>query len=71
MKQDKIYRVEGMKCGGCAAAVKSALESVPGVEQATVSLEEKSARVVYDDGEATPARLRESVEAAGFHLTID
>ncbi len=62
-----VYRIEGMHCAGCAAAVEKVLNSIDGVE-ATVSLPSESAviacptdRVRFDD-------LRAAVERAGYRL---
>ena len=38
----KVIAVEGMKCAGCAKAVKSKLEELEGVENVDVSLDTKS-----------------------------
>jgi copper chaperone CopZ len=46
--------------------VKRALEGLPGVRQAEVSLEEGTARVVYDHSVATIERMIQAVSEAGF-----
>ncbi len=53
--------VEGMTCEHCVNAVTKALKAVPGVRDAKVSLEQKSARVEADqvDPEALLAAVRE------------
>jgi copper chaperone len=58
-------KIEGMSCGHCVLAVQGALESVPGVTAATVSLEEGRA-VVESDG-ANEERLIEAVKEEGYH----
>lgn len=50
-------KVDGMTCAHCTAAVKKALEQVPGVETAQVSLEKAQAVVTGD------AELRAMVAA--------
>lgn len=60
--------IEGMTCNGCANNVTQALQAVPGVESAQVSLAEKRATIRFDDTRATPAALKEAVEAAGFDV---
>jgi len=69
-KQNTIIRlsITGMVCEGCVAAVKSALESVAGVETADVSLEKKEAVVTYDPEQATEAGLKNAVENAGYGI---
>ncbi len=51
-------KIDGMSCGHCVASVKSALESVAGVDKAEVSLAEGMAVV-----EHTGARSEDLVAA--------
>jgi copper chaperone CopZ len=46
--------------------VKRALEGLPGVRHAEVSLEEGKARVVYDRSVVTIERMIQAVSEAGF-----
>ena len=57
--------VEGMKCGGCAEAVQSALEGVAGVVEVEISLEEGEAKLVVEDAVERPS-LIVAIEAAGY-----
>ncbi len=50
MEKTVTISVEGMSCEHCVRAVKGALEAQKGVKEAEVSLEGKSARVVYEEG---------------------
>lgn len=59
--------VKGMTCMHCVSAVKKALEAVPGVERAEVSLEPGEARV---EGEADPRALVEAVKAEGYEARV-
>ena len=53
-------KVDGMTCMHCVAAVKKALEQVPGVESADVSLEKGQAVVTGDaDVQAMVAAVKE------------
>ena len=62
-----ILHIEGMSCQNCVRHVKEALEAVPGVKSAAVSLDDKSAAV--DHGEpATAAMLKAAIEDAGYEL---
>ena len=58
-------QIDGMSCGHCAKHVKEALEAVPGVKSAEVSLADKSAAVEHGDGTDLSA-LRAAVEKAGY-----
>lgn len=63
-----VIEVKGMTCDGCVRSVTRALESVPGVEKADVSLEKNLAVVVYETGRATETDLRAAVEEAGYEV---
>ena len=53
-------KVNGMTCMHCVGAVKKALEQVPGVEAAEVSLEKGQAEVTGDaDVQAMVAAVKE------------
>jgi copper chaperone len=62
--------VGGMTCSGCVNAVKAALEKVPGVSKAEVSLEKNEATVAYAKGKTTPEDLVKAVEKAGFKCSL-
>jgi copper chaperone CopZ len=64
------YPVVGMSCMGCVAKVKSALTSVEGVEDATVSLAEHSATVRFNSQKANPGQLQRAVHSVGYELVI-
>jgi Cu+-exporting ATPase len=59
--------VSGMTCANCARHVTEAIQSVPGVRSATVSLENKSATVRWNSGveQKIPA-IVEAVKQAGY-----
>ena len=59
--------ITGMTCGHCVAAVTRALQAVPGVQTAEVSLERKQAVV---RGTAPAARLVEVVQAQGYEAEM-
>ncbi len=60
-------RVEGMTCMHCVGAVTRALENVPGVTKAEVSLEQKRATVT---GDAEPAALVAAVAEEGYEASL-
>ncbi len=64
--QKVIFRVEGMHCAGCSAAVESTLNRLDGVE-ASVSLAAESATVEFPRS-VDVEDLRGVVEAAGYDL---
>ena len=63
--------VNGMSCGGCARNVTEALQAVPGVASAVVSLETKTASVRWKPGAASsPDALVHAVTQAGYEAHV-
>lgn len=57
------YRVEGMSCGHCEAAVRREVEKVGGVEAVEVDLDSKQVAV---RGRFDDAAVRSAIENAGY-----
>ena len=57
------YRVEGMHCAHCKAAVENHVSQVPGATGAEVDLKKER---VYVKGSADEALIKSAVEKAGF-----
>ncbi|ATB70719.1 HMA domain-containing protein [Sulfurospirillum diekertiae] len=64
-KEEVVIKVAEMHCPLCTTAVKKALKSVEGVENAKVTLETKLARVVAKDGIEDKVYL-EAVKTTGY-----
>ncbi len=62
---EKTVRITGMMCEHCEAAVKGALEKVPGVREAAASHETGTARVLLE-GAVSDEALKQAVEAIGY-----
>ena len=62
---EKTMIIEGMMCGHCEAAVKKALEEIPGVGEALVSHEQGTAQVTLTQDVADEV-LRQAVEAKDY-----
>ena len=62
---EKKMVVEGMKCMHCKASVEKALKAVPGVTDAEVDLEAKTARIVLQE-DVADGILMEAVKEKGF-----
>jgi len=60
------FRVKGMSCGACAKGVEARLADLAGVKSASVSFEESSATVVYDDEKLTAEKIKKTIEESGF-----
>lgn len=65
-----LLAVEGMHCGGCAAAVKSALKKTEGVIDYEVSVEKKEADVNFDPAKTDPEKIAAEVSKTGFKATV-
>lgn len=61
----KVYRVNGMTCGGCARHVEKALRSVAGVSGVVMDVAKGTAAV---EGSASFEAMAASVAAAGYEL---
>jgi Cu+-exporting ATPase len=63
----EVYRVEGMHCGACSAAVERSLNRIDGIEVA-VSLPAETATVRFVSRDVGLEELRMAVEGAGYRL---
>jgi copper chaperone len=61
-------KVEGMTCGGCVASVTRVLKSTPGVDDAVVRLDSRSATVTFDPARTSVAALTSAIEDAGYAI---
>ena len=64
---EKTLSIEGMMCDRCVMHVQQALAAIPGVQEVTVSLENKSAKVLIDPIVAEET-FRYAIEEAGYVL---
>lgn len=72
--QQATFQVEGMTCEvGCASFIQKKLSDLPGVTQATVDFDSKTATVVYQQDQQTPEVLTQTVEkiANGLYQVSD
>ena len=58
--------VKNMECVACPSIVKGSLEAVPGVAKVSVSLQDKTATVIYDDAKADVNQLTSATIKAGY-----
>ncbi len=68
MSSEIRLKITGMTCGHCVAHTKKALEAVPGVTEADVSLEPGGAVV---KGDADVVALIAAVKDAGYEASAD
>jgi periplasmic mercuric ion binding protein len=65
-----VLDVQNMTCGLCPLAVKQALQKIPGVAEARVDFEKKTASVRFDADRADAAALVKATTQAGFPSTL-
>ncbi len=66
MSETRTYRVPGMTCEHCTAAVSDELSGVPGVEVVSVDLGTKVVTVTGDRLDDTV--LRAAIDEAGYEV---
>ncbi len=64
---EKVIKVEGMMCMHCVAHVKEALESLKGVDEVKVSLENKEA-VITSKKEIKDKDIEKVITKAGYKV---
>ena len=63
--ESKVFRVQGMTCGGCAKHVEKALRSVVGVSGVVIDVAKGTATIA---GSASFEDMAASVAAAGYEM---
>lgn len=61
-----IFKIEGMKCDGCAETIQTLIEKEPGVRMISVSFDERAARVLYEPQFVEESRLIDLIQKSGF-----
>ena len=62
------FKIEGMNCNACANTIKSLVEKEPGVRMASVSFNDRQARVLYDPQSVKEDRLVDAIQMHGFRV---
>ena len=65
MKTEKIS-IDGMACNHCTSSVNSALSALNGIGDVSVSLDDKSASVMYDENILTHQSIVDVINDLGF-----
>jgi mercuric ion binding protein len=68
--QTTVLDVQNMTCSMCSITIHKALEKVPGVIEATVDYDHKTATVKYDADKTNPSALVTATTNAGFPSTL-
>ena len=69
-KMIKEFKVEGLKCSGCAKAVENAVSAVEGVEKASVDFEAKKLTVEFQQDKVEEQKIIEAVSKAGYQAEL-
>ena len=64
-----VLDVQNMTCSLCPVTVQKSLEKVPGVSQARIDFEKKTATVTFDADKTTEAALVRATTDAGYPST--
>ena len=59
------YSIEGVKCGGCVAAVKEKLSKLDNVDNIEVNIQEKN---IVVEGEVSKEELQAALEGTNFKI---
>ena len=59
------YSIEGVKCGGCVAAVKERLSKLDNVDNIEVNIQEKT---VVVEGEVSKEDLQDALEGTNYKI---
>lgn len=68
--QTAVLDVQNMTCSTCSITIRKALEKVPGVIDAKVDYDHKTATVKYDGDKTSPLALTKATANAGFPSTL-
>ena len=63
---ENTFRVEGMSCSHCKAAVEGGLKEFPGVERANADVARGTVEVSYEEGTVATKDLKGAIEEAGY-----
>jgi copper chaperone len=64
--KNATFKIEGLRCDGCANTVRGLVEKEPGVK--AVSFAEGEARVLYDPQATDEERLIGTIQKPGFRV---
>jgi copper ion binding protein len=68
MEMTRQLQIKGMSCAHCVQTVTKALESVPGVTKAQVTLETGIAAVQLSSDQVSAEQLRRAVQEVGYEV---
>ncbi|XP_071951296.1 copper-transporting ATPase 1-like isoform X2 [Antedon mediterranea] len=66
-----VIHVDGMTCNSCVKSIEGNISTLNGVNNITVSLENKSAKIQYNPQKMNPNTLKQAIEDMGFVSSFD
>jgi copper chaperone len=66
--EHKVFKIAGMSCGHCVAAIEDNVSRLDGIESVYASLEEKTAVVDFDNNKTSEAVIKKTIEDQGFDV---
>ncbi len=64
--KEEVYKISGMSCAACSAAVERVTRKLEGVEESSVNLTTEKMNIKYDESMVSPEQIIEKVGKAGF-----
>ncbi|XP_041357192.1 copper-transporting ATPase 1-like [Gigantopelta aegis] len=68
--KETVIDIEGMTCMSCVRTIEGMISKLDGIQQITVSLENKSAAVSYDPSKLSPEQIANNIDDLGFDATV-
>lgn len=67
-QETTVLSIGGMTCSGCVNTVRETLVNIKGVKEATVNLENESAKVSFNSDVAGQNAFEQALEDAGYEF---
>ena len=68
--KETVIDIEGMTCMSCVRTIEGMISKLDGIQQITVSLENKSATVSYDPSKLTADKIANEIDDLGFDARV-
>ncbi|MDZ4660202.1 MAG: heavy-metal-associated domain-containing protein [Pseudomonadota bacterium] len=66
LSKKSCYKVEGMTCAACTTTTKASIKKLDGILDVKVSLDAKSATVIFDSSKTTETKIKERIDFIGY-----
>ena len=68
MYKRQIFKVEGMTCASCSAAVERVTRKLEGVEESNVNLATEKLSIKFDSSKVRMSDIKKAIEKAGYKV---